>query len=81
MSSAMVKCYILIQTDAGHMKEVVRTAAAIPGVVSAEELMGPYDVILQVQAQTLEELTRNVVSRVQLIEGIHRSLTCPVITL
>lgn len=79
--SAKVKCYILIQTDAGHVKDVVRTASDIPGVVSAEELMGPYDVILSVEAETLDDLTRNVVNRVQLIDGIHRSLTCPVISL
>jgi DNA-binding Lrp family transcriptional regulator len=42
---------------------------------------GPYDVIVQAEADTVDELGKIVVSRVQLIEGITRTLTCPVVNL
>jgi DNA-binding Lrp family transcriptional regulator len=42
---------------------------------------GPYDVIIQAEAETVDDLGKIVVSRVQLIEGITRTLTCPVVNL
>ncbi len=44
-------------------------------------MTGPYDVIVQAEADTVDELGKIVVSRVQLIEGITRTLTCPVVNL
>jgi hypothetical protein len=51
------------------------------GVVSAEDVTGPYDVIVRAEGQTLDELGKMVVSRIQLIDGITRTLTCPVVHL
>jgi hypothetical protein len=42
---------------------------------------GPYDVIAEAEAVTVDELGRMVVGRVQQIDGITRTLTCPVIQL
>ena len=53
--------------------------AAIEGVISADDVTGPYDVIVRAEAPTLDDLGRQVVSRVQLVDGITRTLTCPVI--
>ena len=47
----------------------------------AEDVTGPYDVIARVEASSIDELGRLVVSHVQLIEGITRTLTCPVVHL
>ena len=53
----------------------------IAGVVVADDVTGPYDVIARVEADSIDELGRLVVSQVQLIEGITRTLTCPVVNL
>lgn len=74
-----VRAYILIQTDVGKAAEVCADVAAIDGVVSAEGVTGPYDVVVRAEAATLDELGRNVVSRIQLVDSITRTLTCPVI--
>jgi DNA-binding Lrp family transcriptional regulator len=42
---------------------------------------GPYDVIARAEATTVDELGKMVVSRVQMIDGITRTLTCPVVHL
>jgi DNA-binding Lrp family transcriptional regulator len=76
-----VSAYILIQTELGLAAEVARQAAQVPGVVSADDVTGPYDVVLRVEAANIDELGRLVVSRVQAISGISRTLTCPVVTL
>ena len=37
--------------------------------------------IVKAQADTMDELGKMVVSQVQLVEGITRTLTCPVVNL
>ena len=49
--------------------------------VSSEDVTGPYDVIARAEAETMDDLGRMVVSRVQMIEGITRTLTCTVVHL
>ncbi|MHB8244526.1 MAG: Lrp/AsnC ligand binding domain-containing protein [Acidimicrobiales bacterium] len=76
-----VRAYVLIQTEVGKAASVANKVAEIPGVVRAEDVTGPYDVIVQAEADSVDDLGKMVVSRVQLIEGITRTLTCPVVRL
>lgn len=75
----MVQAYILIQTDVGKAAEVAEAISQIDGVTSAEDVTGPYDVIVRAEAKNVDELGRLVVSRVQNLDGITRTLTCPVV--
>ncbi|MFI5534308.1 Lrp/AsnC family transcriptional regulator [Kitasatospora sp. NPDC051853] len=77
----MVQAYILIQTEVGKATAVAQEIKKIQGVVSAEDVTGPYDVIVRAEASTIDELGRLVVAQVQQIEGITRTLTCPVVNL
>ena len=74
-----VSAYILIQSDVGKSGDVTAGVRSIAGVVSAEEVTGPYDVIVRAEAESLDDLGKAVVSRIQLVDGITRTLTCPVI--
>ena len=76
-----VSAYVLIQTEVGKAASVAERVREIPGVVSAEDVTGPYDVIVRADAETVDELGRMIVSRLQMIEGITRTLTCPVVHL
>jgi DNA-binding Lrp family transcriptional regulator len=76
-----VSAYILIQTEVGKAAEVATNVAAIDGVKTSEDVTGPYDVIVRAEAETMDDLGRMVVSRVQMIEGITRTLTCTVVHL
>ena len=76
-----VSAYILIQTEVGKASSVATSVAALPGVVQADDVTGPYDVILRAEADSIDELGRMVVSQIQLIDGITRTLTCPVVHL
>ena len=76
-----VSAYILIQTEVGKAAAVANATSEIEGVVSAEDVTGPYDVIARAEAENVDELGQMVVSRVQMIEGITRTLTCPVVHL
>jgi DNA-binding Lrp family transcriptional regulator len=76
-----VSAYILIQTEVGKASTVATAVGNLPGVVQADDVTGPYDVILRAEAESIDELGRMVVSQIQLIDGITRTLTCPVVHL
>ena len=77
----MVHAYILVQTEVGQAAAVAKEIGAIPGVVSAEDVTGPYDVIVRAEADGVDNLGRLVVAKVQGVPGITRTLTCPVVNL
>ena len=77
----MVNAYILIQTEVGKAAAVAAEIAAIPGVTSAEDVTGPYDVIVRAEADTVDALGKLVVAKVQAVAGIMRTLTCTVVHL
>ncbi|HEX6207941.1 MAG TPA: Lrp/AsnC ligand binding domain-containing protein [Actinomycetota bacterium] len=77
----MVNAYILIQTEVGKAAQVAKEVAAIDGVTSAEDVTGPYDVIVRAEAGNVDDLGKLVVARIQSVEGITRTLTCPVVHL
>lgn len=77
----MVEAYILIQTDVGRAADVAAAAAQIEGVVAADDVTGPYDVIVRAEAEHVDALGRMVVAQLQTIPGITRTLTCPVVRL
>lgn len=77
----MIKAYILVQTEVGASTQVTRAIKEITGVVSADTVAGPYDVVAVVEAPTVSELGREVISRVQAIPRITRTTTCTVVDL
>ncbi|MGH3936913.1 MAG: Lrp/AsnC ligand binding domain-containing protein [Pseudonocardiaceae bacterium] len=77
----MVQAYILIQTEVGKAAAVAAAVAKLPGVASAEDVTGPYDVIVRAEAVDVNQLGQLVVAQVQNVDGITRTLTCPVVHL
>ena len=73
-----VSAYILIQTEVGKAASVATEVRLIPGVIGADDVTGPYDVVVRVGANTLDELQSSVVPSVQHVSGITRTLTCPI---
>ncbi len=76
-----VQAYILIQTEVGKAAQVAGEIAGIKGVTMAEDVTGPYDVIVRAEARNVDELGKLVVARIQGVAGITRTLTCPVVHL
>ncbi|MET0822069.1 Lrp/AsnC family transcriptional regulator [Aeromicrobium endophyticum] len=74
-----VQAYILVQTEVGKAADVASAIGAIEGVTLAEDVTGPYDVIVRAEGPSMDELGTLVVSRIQSVEGITRTLTCPVV--
>ena len=73
-----VQAYILIQTEVGKASSVASAVSAISGVTIAEGVTGPYDVIMRAESASMEDFGRVILSKVQAVPGITRTLTCPV---
>jgi DNA-binding Lrp family transcriptional regulator len=77
----VITAYVLIQTEVGQAVLVAEALRDVSGVSEVATVAGPYDVIARAEARDLDELGRLVVSRVQALGGVTRTLTCPVIHL
>ena len=76
-----VSAYILIQTEVGKAASVAEQIGGLTGVASAEDVTGPYDVIVRAEAADVDQLGQLVVAKVQGAAGITRTLTCPIVHL
>jgi DNA-binding Lrp family transcriptional regulator len=77
----MVQAYILVQTEVGRAADVARTIAKIEGVTHADDVTGPYDVIVKAEATNMDDLGKLVVAQIQAVSGITRTLTCPIVNI
>jgi DNA-binding Lrp family transcriptional regulator len=77
----MIRAYVLIQAAVGSSANVGQAVSAAGGVVSADVVTGPYDVIAVVESASIDELGKLVVSNIQAIGGVTRTLTCPIVRL
>jgi DNA-binding Lrp family transcriptional regulator len=75
----MVHAYILVQTEVGKAAEVAVAIAQIGGVTQADDVTGPYDVIVRAESDNVDDLGRLVVAQIQGVAGITRTLTCPIV--
>ena len=75
----MVEAIVLLQAEVGDSAAVARAVAELGGVTAADVVTGPYDVIARVEADNIDDLGRMVVSRIQSVPGVTRTLTCPII--
>ena len=53
-----VHAYVLIQTDVGRAAHVAQELSRIAGVLVADGVTGPYDVIARAEAPSMNELGR-----------------------
>jgi Lrp/AsnC ligand binding domain len=76
----VVEAFMLIQTEVGRAEVVAQQVASLPGVLSSEYVTGPYDVVVRVgtEAGSGSAALGDIVNSVQAIDGITRTLTCPI---
>ncbi len=77
----MTEAYVLIQTAIQKPPEVAAEVRKIPGVATTVVVVGPYDAIARVAADDIDSLGKLVVTKIQAVEGVTRTLTCQVVHL
>jgi len=75
----MTEGYVLIQTTAGKVPDVLRAVRALSGVKMAHAVTGPYDIIAYIEASDFNTCGHLIMDRLQKINGVWRTLTCPAV--
>jgi DNA-binding Lrp family transcriptional regulator len=72
--------YVLIEAEVGHAKGVGEAVMNLnhkdARVTSVDTVTGPYDVIVQMEADDLDRLGNAITEGLQRIEGVQRTTTC-----
>ena len=76
MKNMNTKAYVLIETNVGHTKEIIRILQKIKNVMTVDPVTGPYDIIAVIQAKDLEETGKIITDKIHIIPGIIRTITC-----
>ncbi len=76
-----LQAYVLVQAEPRLAGSVASQIRDLDQVGSCDALVGPYDAIAVIEGPDLDELGKTVVSRIQLIDGVTRTLTCPIVHL
>ncbi len=71
----MPTAYILLNTEIGAEKQVLNALKKIEGVGEAHNLWGVYDIIANIEAETIEKLKYIITRRIGKIAKINSKLT------
>ncbi|MCX7846393.1 MAG: Lrp/AsnC ligand binding domain-containing protein [Dictyoglomaceae bacterium] len=74
-----MKAYVLVSTEPGKAFNVKEALSKIEGVLNADLVTGPFDIIASVEASDLKTLGEVVISKIQTTEGVRKTLTCLVV--
>lgn len=69
-----VKAYVLIVTTVGRETEVANEVKKINGVKEANPVYGEYDVVVEINAENLDELNK-IISQIRKNSAILRTVT------
>jgi DNA-binding Lrp family transcriptional regulator len=75
----MVHAFIFVTVTPGKVKEVLEKVINLKNVARAFAVTGPYDLIVEVNASSIDEIGKSVVSNIQAISGVERTLTSIVV--
>jgi DNA-binding Lrp family transcriptional regulator len=66
----MVKAFVLIVANPGATRRIATTLKQLELVVDVHEVMGPYDIVLEVEAPQLTDIPVLLSEQIRTIEGI-----------
>jgi DNA-binding Lrp family transcriptional regulator len=75
----MTAAYVLIEAAPKKALQACAKIARIPGVRSAHLVTGPYDIIAHVEAKDPGAIGRLVMSKIQAVTGVGKTITCVVV--
>jgi DNA-binding Lrp family transcriptional regulator len=71
--------YVLIEGAAGRIHRIIEELRKIPEVRACDAVTGQFDVIARIEADDINALGRVSYAKIQMIEGVLRTITCNVI--
>ncbi len=77
----MVDAYVLINVKPGHAYDVLHALEKIKEIKRYDAVTGPYDIIALVSCLDFHILGELILEKIQGLEGVEKTLTCPVFRL
>ncbi|NVM28067.1 MAG: Lrp/AsnC ligand binding domain-containing protein [Candidatus Helarchaeota archaeon] len=77
----MAIAFVTIKVQVGKIKEVLTEIRKIDNVLEAYSITGPYDIIIKIQGDNLENVAKMIVTKVHEIAGVQDTVTYLVIDL
>ncbi len=65
-----VKAYVLVVTDPGRTRRVKQAMRDVPGIIEVHEVMGPYDIVVEIEVENLQDIPPILGEKIRSIEGI-----------
>ena len=71
----MTTAYVLINCDTGSEESVIDDLKSIIGVKNVSVVFGAYDIVAEVQTQTVDKLRETITIKIRKISGVRSTLT------
>jgi len=71
----MKTTFTLITCDVGSEGKIVETLKTIDGIKEVQRVMGNYDIIIKLEAQTKEDLMKIITQKIRKIANIRSTLS------
>ncbi|MFN4197349.1 MAG: Lrp/AsnC family transcriptional regulator [Caldimicrobium sp.] len=75
-----IRAYVLINTQIGQTEKVVEALKKIEEVKRLDVIMGPYDIIVEIEVPNYEAISKVLLEKFQSIPAINHTMTCPVVS-
>jgi DNA-binding Lrp family transcriptional regulator len=75
----MVEAYVLMKSEPGQQGDIYTKAAKLKGVKSVRTVVGPYDLIIFIESESLDDLGKMVISKIQNLKGVKDTTSCIVV--
>ncbi|MEN3038891.1 MAG: Lrp/AsnC ligand binding domain-containing protein [Candidatus Kryptonium sp.] len=75
-----IRAYVLINTQIGQTQKVAEELKRVPEVKKLDVIMGPYDIIVEIEVPNYEDISKLLLEKFQNIPAINHTMTCPVVS-
>ena len=79
VDNMVAKAFVLVTTSVGRTKGVLSQLKKLDGVKSADAVLGPYDIIVELEGDSVDSLGKLITAHLHKVDGIERTLTCQTI--
>ena len=69
----MIKAYILVVANPGATKQVYEALQKVKGVTECAQVMGPYDIVVEIEVEDLADVPPILGSHIRTIEGVENT--------
>jgi DNA-binding Lrp family transcriptional regulator len=71
----IMRAYVLINTELGQEAQVVSELREVEGITNISSLYGIYDVIAQVEADSMEKVKEIVFNKIRRLDNVKTTIT------